>query len=385
MGESMKSLVSVRRCGAYEPKDLRSRVEQLIVDCAEQGMTVKSGDKVLLKPNLLRSANPEQAIVTHPVFVQVIAEILMDIGARLYIGDSPPLGNLQRVLVKSGYDQFLKRLDITPVPFVTKKTVEYGESRVYKRIDLASEIFEFDKIINLAKLKTHCQMTLTLAVKNLFGLVIGTDKASWHLRAGKVTDNFAHVLLQIYETARPDFSFLDGILAMQGNGPNSGEPRHVGIVCASRDAVALDAVVCGLVGFPLEALRTCVLGQEMGLGKSSSDSIEVRGDSLEGFPLTDFKAPKSMSMAWNLSYWNPIRRFMENHIVTKPEIDPESCQNCGICMRHCPPQAISERHGRMVIDRRKCISCFCCHELCGSDAISIKQPLAGRFLSKLSR
>lgn len=381
----MRSIVSVQKCSEYEPKKLRPKVEKLFSDCYQSTANVRHGDTVLLKPNLLRAANPEQAIVTHPVFVETVAEILSDCGARLSIGDSPPLGNLQRVLVKSGYEPILKRLNIKPAPFLRKRTVEFGENHIYKRIDLALEVFEFDKIINLAKLKTHCQMTLTLAVKNLFGTVIGTDKASWHLRAGKITDNFAYVLLQIYETIKPDFSLLDGILAMQGNGPNSGDPRHIGIVCAARDAIALDSVVTDLVGFRLETVRTCVLGDELGLGNASSENIDVVGDELEGFPLRDFNAPKSMSMAWNLSYWNPLRRFMENHVITKPEINTTVCQKCGICLKHCPPRAISEINGEMVIDRKKCISCFCCHELCGADAITIKQPYVGKLLASFSK
>lgn len=381
----MKSVVSVRNCQEYQPDRLRSSVERVISDCSSEAPIVKSGEKVLLKPNLLRAASPERAIVTHPEVVGAVAEILRDCGAHLYLGDSPPLGNIHKVLVKSGYESILKKYGIQTVPFLEKRLVEFSDQRIYRRLELAAEVFDFDRVINIAKLKTHCQMTLTLGVKNLFGLVIGSDKASWHLRAGRVTDNFAHVLLQIYETVRPDISIIDGILGMQGNGPNSGEPRHVGILCASRDAIAMDAVVARLLGFPIESVRTCALGHALGLGKILSEEIEVVGDAMSGFPLTDFKAPKSMSMAWNLSYWNPIRRFMENHIITKPEIDWSNCKNCGICMNHCPPQAISENNGRMIIDRKKCISCFCCHELCGSEAISIKQPFAGRMLSRLSR
>ncbi len=381
----MKSIVSIRYCEEYDHQILRKSVENLFSDCLDVRNLISRGQKILLKPNLLRSARPDQAIVTHPAFVEVVAEILSDCGASLSIGDSPPLGNLQKTLAKSGYEPLMKRLNVKPIPFVHKKTIEFGDDRIYKRIDLAQEVFDFDRIINLAKLKTHCQMTLTMAVKNLFGTVIGTDKASWHLRAGKITDNFAHVLLQIYQTIRPDFSLIDGILVMQGNGPNSGEPRHVGIVGASRDALALDSSITRLVGFPLESVRTCIIGSELGLGNTLAETIDVVGDALVGFPLKDFKAPKSMSMAWNLSYWNPIRRFMENHVITKPQINFEACRNCGICMNHCPPKAISEVNGRMIINRKKCISCFCCHELCGSDAISIRQPYVGKLLSSWSR
>jgi uncharacterized protein (DUF362 family)/Pyruvate/2-oxoacid:ferredoxin oxidoreductase delta subunit len=307
----MQSTVTVRKCDDYSPSKLAAVIRQIFDDLGSLDSIIKSGDRVLLKPNLLMSANPEKAVVTHPAVVEAVASIVLDCGAKPFIGDSPPLGNLHRVLSKSGYDPFMKKLNVEAVPFMEKAAVEFPENRLFRRIDLAREIFEFDAVISLPKLKTHTQMLLTLGVKNLFGAVIGTDKGAWHLRAGREFDTFATVLVQIYDKVRPVVSILDGILAM--------EP------------------------------------------------------------------PKSVTMAWNLSYWNPIRRFMENHIITRPEIDLSSCEACGICRQHCPPQAISEENGRMIIDRKKCISCFCCHELCSNQAVQIVLPRFGRFLSKIAR
>ncbi|MFH1115169.1 MAG: DUF362 domain-containing protein [Pseudomonadota bacterium] len=381
----MKSTVSIRKCEDYDPARLTEVLHAIAGDLGGLGSFVKNGDRVLLKPNLLKSAGPEEAVVTHPAFMEAVAAMVKDCGATPFIGDSPPLGNLPRVLSKSGYDPFMKKLNIRAVPFTEKVTAEFSEERLFRRLDLAKEIFDFDVVINLPKLKTHCQMVLTLAVKNLFGAIVGTDKASWHLRAGKDFDSFAAVLVQIFEKVRPALSIVDGILGMEGNGPNAGVPRKIGIIAASSDAVALDAEICRLVGFPLESVRTCVIGRNLGLGTTEVEEIERVGDDLAGFPLTDFQRPKSMTVTWNMGAGNLIRKFMENHIVTKPYIDNSLCMNCGICMKHCPPQAISERNGTMAIDRRKCISCFCCHELCSNGAVRIVQPFLGRCLSAFSR
>lgn len=381
----MKSLVTIRKCEDYDLPRLADVIEKVINDLGGMNAFVKSGDQVLLKPNLLKSAIPEQAAVTHPAVVEVLAAMVLDCGGKPFIGDSPPLGNLPKVLAKSGYSDFMKRMSIRAVPFAEKVPMEFPEERLFRRIDMAREAFEFDRVINLPKLKTHTQMVLTLAVKNLFGTVIGMDKASWHLRAGKDYDSFATVLVQIFEKIRPCLSLVDGILAMEGNGPNSGNPRQVGIIGASADAVALDAVLTRLVGFPTEAVRTNLIGERLGVGVADKEKISQVGDELEGFPLKDFKVPKSITMAWNLSYWNPVRRFMENHVITKPAIDKAACQACGICIAHCPPKAIVEIDGVMVIDRRKCISCFCCHELCANDAVQIVQPFLGKIVSVISR
>jgi len=377
--------VSIRKAHDYGRLALSEVIEKLLSDLGGIRTFIKPGDRVLLKPNLLKSARPEQAVVTHPAIMEVLASMVLDCGARPFVGDSPPLGNVPRVLSKSGCDDFMKRLDVKCVPFQDKISLEFPEGRLFRRIDLAREIFDFDCVINLPKLKTHTQMGLTLAVKNLFGTVIGSDKAGWHLRAGKDYDTFATVLVQIYEKVRPALSLIDGILAMEGNGPNSGTARPVGLIGASADAVALDAVITRLVGFPASSVRTTVLAHRMGVGVGDEQGIELLGDSLEGFPLTNFKPPRSVSMTWNLSYWNPVRRFLENYAITRPVIDAASCRSCGICLNHCPPQAITETSDAMIIDRRKCISCFCCHELCANDAIQIVEPFWYRFFSSVSR
>jgi uncharacterized protein (DUF362 family)/Pyruvate/2-oxoacid:ferredoxin oxidoreductase delta subunit len=381
----MKSLVTIRKCSNYTPSLVAAATRDLFDDLGGATKFVKSGDKVLLKPNLLMSAAPGDAIVTHPAFVEAVASLVIDAGGHPFIGDSPPLGNLNRVLSKSGYEPFMTRLGIKPMPFVEKRPLECADGRLFRRIDLAAEVFEFDAVINLAKLKTHTQMVLTMAVKNLFGTVIGTDKASWHLRAGRDFDTFATILVQIYEKVRPAVSIVDGILGMEGNGPNNGTPRQIGIIGASTDAVALDSVLCRLLGFNIEHVRTCVIARNMGIGATETDQIEQTGDRLDGFPLRDFKAPKSATMAWNMSPHNPLRKFLENYLITRPDIDTGTCRNCGVCVEHCPPRAIREVDGLMTIDRTKCISCFCCHELCTNKAIQIVQPFFGRFMSRISR
>ncbi|MGC8658846.1 MAG: DUF362 domain-containing protein [Desulfomonilaceae bacterium] len=381
----MKSVVSIGNAKEYNVEALKQNIYQRISDVGGIESIIGRSDKVLLKPNLLTSAPPERGVVTHPSFVEAVASLVIDHGAKVFLGDSPPLGNLNRVLSKSGYDDFMRRLDVKPCPFTRKRTLECVEGRVFRRLDLAAEVFDFDTVINLPKFKTHTQMGLTLAVKNLFGTVLGTDKASWHLRAGKNIDDFATVLVQILEQVKPAVSIMDGILGMEGNGPNNGPPRFIGIVAAGKDAVALDTVLASLVNFPANVLRTCVIGQELGLGVADLARITILGDELKGFPIPDFRQAKSVTMAWNLSYWNPIRRFLENHIITKPIIDHSVCKRCGVCIAHCPPSAISERNGSLSIDRKKCISCFCCQELCENDAINVFEPIAGRFFSRIIR
>ncbi len=381
----MQSLVSIRRCDDYASELLKPAIERALADLGGLSAFVKSGDRILLKPNLLMGSAASKAVVTHPAFVEAVAETVVDCGGRPFIGESPAVGHLVRTLNKSGYGDFMQRLGIEAVPFRTAGSFDYPEDRLYRRIDLAREAFEFDAVINLAKLKTHGQMYMTLAVKNLFGTVIGTDKASWHLRAGRDFRSFATALAQIYEKVDPAVSLVDGVLGMEGDGPSNGAPRRIGLIGASTDAIALDATVCRLVGLNPERLLTSVVGESLGIGAASEDRIDVVGDSLEGFPLKGFKPPKTMTVTWNLPYGGVLRRFLENRMVTRPKIQASECALCKVCLNHCPPGAITETERGLTIDYGKCISCYCCHELCENDAIRLDRPLMAGILGRLTR
>jgi uncharacterized protein (DUF362 family)/Pyruvate/2-oxoacid:ferredoxin oxidoreductase delta subunit len=381
----MESVVSIRKHGGYDLPGLRKVLEKGIEDLGGPKVFVRSGERVLLKPNLLLSSPPEAAIVTHPVFVEAVAQMAVDAGAKVFIGDSPPFGRLNWVLSKCGYEPLMGRLGAQAAPFTDTVPKEFKEDRLFRRIDLARAVFEYDRVISLPKLKTHCQMFLTLAVKNLFGAVVGSQKAAWHLKAGKDYHTFAAVLVQILEAVNPSLSILDGILAMEGDGPNNGKPRQVGVTAASTDAIALDATICRLVGFPADRLLTCVIGEKHGLGHAAQADIRVVGDDLTGFPLTDFRLPKSMTMTWNMGAGGLLLTFLQKRLAGRPEIDRSLCQACGICLNHCPPGAIDEVNGAMRIDGAKCISCYCCHELCPSSAVRITEPMLGRLLARLTR
>ncbi len=109
--------------------------------------------------------------------------------------------------------------------------------RFFSRLFLFDDYAGFDQVVNLPKLKTHTQLGLTLGVKNLFGFVPGKRKAAYHLSAGRDEAHFARLMLEIADTVRPSLTVLDGILAMEGDGPSQGTPREAGLMAMSRNCV----------------------------------------------------------------------------------------------------------------------------------------------------
>ena len=210
------------RPSAYVYEELKPRFDE-IMD-ALGGHVIQPGSRVLIKPNLLSPAKPGEAILTHPLMVRAAVEYVLAKGARPTISDSPAIGSFERILRESGIREALAGLDVEIRPFEESVSVDVGPP--FGRIELAKEALEADSIINLPKLKTHGQMLLTLGVKNLFGCVVGYRKPEWHMRAGVDKAMFARLLILIAQRIRPAFTVLDGILALEGDGPERAADRE---------------------------------------------------------------------------------------------------------------------------------------------------------------
>ncbi|GIT65386.1 MAG: hypothetical protein Ct9H300mP23_10130 [Nitrospinota bacterium] len=118
-------------------------------------------------------------MTTHPVVVEAMCRVLKDFSVgQITISDSPALGSLEAVASKAGYDLLKKKYGVkivpltNPIPFETEENIPH--------LKIAGCLQDFDRIINLPKIKSHCQMGMTVAIKNLFGLVIGKRKPILH-------------------------------------------------------------------------------------------------------------------------------------------------------------------------------------------------------------
>ena len=239
----MKSSVSIVKCQSYDEGKVLEGLRQAITLIGGIENFVKSGDHVLLKPNLLFGKPPEKAVTTHPSIVKGMIQIVREAGGVPFIGDSPSIGSLARA-GREGRDQKSGRgkqcvlLRSLKIQSLLKIDTESSSNII--EIDRA--VLEADVVINLPKWKTHNLMLLTLGVKNLFGCVPGAQKALWHLKAGEEPD-FLPKFCSIYTCIiKPSLTVLDGIVGMEGNGPGSGDPIPLGLILASRDPLSLDQI-----------------------------------------------------------------------------------------------------------------------------------------------
>ncbi len=373
--------VSLVRCLNYDPDGVRQSLREALDPLGGMGALISPGHKVRRKPNLLQGKPPEKAVTTHPEVIRAASLEIMEAGGTVFIGDSPGSGSLSSVLSKSGIAGVVEDLGLKVVPFRTPVPVSVPVGGVYHSIELAGEAFEFDLIVNLPKLKTHAQMVLTLAVKNLFGTVVGAAKPSWHLKAGD-SDHMAELLLDIYRTVAPGLNILDGVLGMEGNGPGSGAPREVGLLAASPSALALDLVVSSLLGVDAKENPVLRRSMERGLPGSMPEQVKVFGLSPEDASVDDFILPASYTRV-DFSLPDFISGPLKRSASSYPFLDPSICTTCGICEGVCPVSAISLfDDGGGDVDKSICINCFCCQEMCPEGAI---RPVAGSLLKILKR
>jgi uncharacterized protein (DUF362 family)/ferredoxin len=373
----MKSTVSIVRCQTYNEEEVLEGLRRSIDLIGGIKKLVKSGDRVLLKPNLLYGKAPEKAVTTHPSIVKGMIQIVREAGGIPFIGDSPSIGSLTRAAEKAEIKRVADENKCPLMEFNKPIFPPKGGGRFFKQLEIDQGVLEADVVINLPKWKTHGMMLLTLGVKNLFGCIPGPRKALWHLKAGEDRKLFAQMLIDLYQIIQPSLTILDGIVGMEGNGPGSGDPIQLGLILASRDPLSLDQVVCDLLRIPRKSLMTNQVAFEEGMGK---DGIEVVGERLEEIRIPRFRLPAPSQPDWDLPRF--LQKALKNALTSKPVVDEEVCNACNRCLEICPPKVLSREERGLVFDYGKCIRCFCCQEVCPEGAISIKPGWAMKLVGR---
>jgi uncharacterized protein (DUF362 family)/NAD-dependent dihydropyrimidine dehydrogenase PreA subunit len=370
-----KTKVIIKSCEEYHAGKVKRNIGDIIDSLGGISRYIKRGDRVLLKPNLLQNKPVEKAVTTHPLIIRAVAEIVKDAGGEVIVGDSPGIGSALSIAEKSGLTPFIERLGGKIVNFEERIEVKTPEHFVFKRFEIAKAVTESDLIINLPKIKTHAQMYLTLAVKNLFGCVVGKRKVQWHFMAGRDVDYFATMLVELHQMVNSRLTIVDGITAMEGNGPGSGTPRDIGILLGGEDCVAIDRVICEILGAKPANLRTLVMAEKLAIGEPRLENISLDGDPLDSVRVNDFKMANSVPLE-TMGLPGFLGRYFKNAFTSKPAIDNSRCTLCLTCLDSCPVEVISRKKGKsdaLKIDSRNCIRCFCCQELCPDSAINVKK------------
>ena len=385
--------VAATRCADYEMESVQAALREVLAPLGGMAAFVKPGERIALKPNLLLPVAPERAVATHPAVVAAVALAVMDAGGTPVVVESPGTGvvHVKRVIEQAfrrvGYRDMAERYGFELSVDTDWEAVSHPEARLVKRLEVISPILRADGVINLAKFKTHAFMTFTGATKNLFGVVPGLNKAAYHARLPDPL-RFADMLLDIAYFIRPRLNLVDGILAMEGEGPGTGgTPRALGVLVAGADPVMVDVACCRIAGIDPAAVPVLVAARERGLWSGRPADVETLGVPVARLEVKDFVMPRTyqgIGVGRPGFFDKPLRRLLRGlNRMPRPKVG--RCTVCGACERACPVGAISmdkEAHVAKV-DDSLCIRCYCCHEICPSAAIDLEFTGLGRVMNRL--
>ncbi len=324
-----------------------------------------AGKKVVIKPNILGPYSPEKGITTHPSLVHALVTALKKLGASCRVGDNPGASGYAANEQCARIAGILNAADGCFVNFA-KETVQVEvQSRLVKKLVVSKAALDADIVINVPKFKTHLQTQITGAVKNMFGILAGAEKARVHLSAPRPKD-FSEALVDIYQVRIPDLTIMDAVVGMEGNGPSGKDLRLIGKVLAARNGVSLDALMAAMMGLEPQSVDYLRIASQRGLGRVDLSSIEIQG---RWSPLPKFRRPFTFASRGRIG--TAVNKLVYGPLI-KPRlrVNPSRCTQCEVCVQQCPAQALAMEEVPRL-DKKKCIACYCCYELCSHQAIEL--------------
>ena len=283
----MPAQVSIVRTASFDTAAIYAAVAQAVSLVCDLREVISPGQTVVLKPNVFAPQRPPTT--TDPRVVVAVGELCREAGAgRVVVAEGRSISTAKYRTVQNstracfaatGMEKAVAEAGFEVVYLEDDEFVEVDlpDAQVLRKAHVPRTILEADVFINLPVMKIHSLTTVTMAVKNLHGIISDYDKLYRHCYrelalARKLTD-----LLRI---RRVDLNVMDGLVAQEADHASEGIPVAMGLVFASRDAVALDAVAGTVMGLTLAEVDTTRLAGEAGLGESDLESIEVLGETI---------------------------------------------------------------------------------------------------------
>lgn len=370
----MTTTVALQKCDEYVFEKVYASITKIMELVPPPNV---EGKVVLLKPNILYPKKPELAVCTHPIVVAATVKAFVERGAKkVIVGESPAIANSTSAAKSTGMYELIIQNGGEWADFHEGQIVSCPDGHVVKQFNFAKQFLEADVVVSLAKLKSHQLMSYTGAMKNLFGLMIGLEKAGAHYRFPRKKD-FAGFLTDLVVAAKPSYAIMDAIVGMDGpGGPGSGDPIKLGFLAGSDNVLALDWKCSSLVGYNPHLILNLEDALGRGIWLNSEKEIQTVGVTEDECKNTSFRIVKDPAETLGKVVPKIVDLAAVAFFTKTPHFSVNKCIGCERCKQICPAQIIvmeGKNKTAKLTDKKKCLHCFCCHEICPQSAIKLKR------------
>ncbi len=338
--------------------------------------TILAGRKTaILKPNFVAGRPARTGATTSLELIATVAKAVRDAGAQPFLCESPGTEfDFDATYAILGIREFCERNEIGVIGQVND-WIEYRPPKALRLKTFHGPAALADAcLINLPVLKTHVVSGMSVAMKNLMGLLPRVDRRDMH------TFGIQQSIVDLNMGIKPDLTIVDGSIGQDGDGPLYGRQANLGVLLAGQDSLAIDLEACKLVNVDPMTVGHLRLAVEQ-LGERR---IHRLGDKVE--PAAHFEMP-IVNPLYRFAFWmmypldylyQPLTGshlctslYSTGLVGTRPKINAESCTRCGECVKACPlPEVIDLTTLR--VNPRTCQRCLLCYEACPEGAISVK-------------
>lgn len=370
----MNTTVALQKCAEYDSEKIYAALKEAMRLAPPPSV---SGKTVLIKPNILYPKKPDASVCTNPTVVGALVKIFLELGAKKVLaGESPAVANSTGAAKASGiYDEVVQNGGEW-ADFHGKVIVDCPDGKFARKFEFADAFNEADIIVSAAKLKSHQFMRFTGAMKNLFGLVVGLEKAQCHYRYSNPKD-FGGYLTDLNLAAKPQYAVMDSVVGMEGpGGPGSGDPIQLGFLAASQNILALDWICSSLVCYNPHNVFNLEDALRRKHWLNSEREIQIVGASVEECRNNKFRIVKQSAPTLDAMMPGFVSTLAKFIFIRTPVFHAKKCVRCGRCQKICPAHLITMngKGGTAILtDKRACLHCFCCHEVCEAGAISLRR------------
>jgi uncharacterized protein (DUF362 family) len=274
--------------------DISTSVEQVVK--LGSGLRIEKGDIVVIKPNVKNQSPPGYGIITDPRIIEAMVELCFRQGAKkvkIAEGAAYPTGAYDSIAAfdAAGITEIAKRWDINLVDLNSHDSIDIyiSDGLVLDWIRVGRSIVEADVIINIPVLKTHKATLISACLKNM-GVGCATREEKKRLHRLGIDES----LVDVYSVVKPTFNLVDGIIALEGDGPNfpPGKPKSLGLLIAGTDGLAVDVVCAHIMGIKPKIIKHLLRAHQQDLGIFDLADIEIQGETLQNV-VSDFELPST--------------------------------------------------------------------------------------------